>query len=182
MKLLLIAFSLCASTVLAVEAEKATICPPCRSCPKPFIPDCPLTPCPIVDCPFNPCPDISCAPCPELVCAKPRAVTCSVLDLVQLTPKIDIDYTPRWGRGRPQNYIDNVTFPKVLRDKVYKYRVQKGSQGLGVRAANAVAPDGSQRINFLEWNSGYGIADTTTIKVFAVDPDSGTEHLVAQWR
>jgi hypothetical protein len=100
---------------------------------------------------------------------------------VQATPRINIDYTPRWGRGRPQNYIDNVVFPRVLRDKTYQYRLVKGDQDLGVRDAYAVAPDGSQRLNFLEWNSGYGIRDTTTIKVFAVDPDNGEEYLVAQW-
>lgn len=96
--------------------------------------------------------------------------------------KIDVDYTPSWGRGSPNSYIDNLTFPKVLTDKKYKYRVTKGTKDLGVRDAYSVSADGSQKVNFLEYNSGYGIEDTTTIKVYAVDPDNGNQYLVAQWK
>lgn len=102
--------------------------------------------------------------------------------VIQSSPKLDIDYTPAWGRGSPNTYIDSVTFPKVLNDKEYRYRVVKGSSDLGTRNADAVRENGSQRLNFLEWNKGYGIADSTSIKVYAVDPDSGNQYLVSQWK
>ena len=106
--------------------------------------------------------------------------------LVASLKKVNFDYTPQWGRGNPSSYIDNVTFPRVLTNKVYKYRVVKGGSGgpqdLGVRNAYSVGADGSQKVNFLEYNSGYGIADSTTIQVYVVDPDNGNQYLVAQWK
>ncbi|KAI9155630.1 immunomodulatory [Paramyrothecium foliicola] len=161
-------------------------------CPPP--PPCPIPDCPWIECPFPaPCPAIDCiqAPCfpppfpidcPIVDCAAPLPCPqTSILDLLQFTPKIDIDYTPSWGRGRPRNYIDSVVFTRVLADKPYHYRVYKGGQDLGVRDAYPIAEDGSQRLNFLEWNSGYGIRDTTTIQVYVVDPDTEYDYLVAQW-
>jgi hypothetical protein len=101
--------------------------------------------------------------------------------LISEYQKIHVDYTPQWGRGSPRSYIDNVTFPQVLSDKDYKYRIVKGDEDLGVRKSYQVHSDGSQKVNFLEYNGGYGIADTTTIKVYVVDPDNGNQYLVAQW-
>ena len=104
-----------------------------------------------------------------------------VFELIYKLKKIDVDYTPQWGRGSPNNYIDNLTFPKVLTDKPYKYRIVKGSSDLGVKDAYAAQSTGSQKINILEWNSGYGIDDKTTIKVYVVDPTDNSSTLIAQW-
>ena len=91
------------------------------------------------------------------------------------------DYTPNWGRGVPSTYINNVTFPKVLIDKAYKYRVVANGRGLGVRPSKAVHCDGSQQVDFLEYHLGLGIEDTETIQVYIVDPETGDDHLIAQW-
>ena len=82
-----------------------------------------------------------------------------------------------WGA---RNYVDAVTLPFVLVDKPYRYRVRSGRFDLGIRDTYELSPDGSQRINFLEYNKGLGIIDSTHIKVFVVDPD-GREALVAYW-
>ena len=94
---------------------------------------------------------------------------------------VDLDYTANWGRGNPSSYIDNVTFPKVLDTKSFKYRVIKGTTDLGVDAGFAVTSTGGNRVNFLQFNAGYGIPDTTPIKVYVVDPDTGNQWLVAEW-
>nr|ACD44335.1 immunomodulatory protein 8 [Ganoderma lucidum]UOF75530.1 immunomodulatory protein [Ganoderma tenue] len=95
--------------------------------------------------------------------------------------KLSFDYTPNWGRGNPNNFIDTVIFPKVLTDKAYTYRVAVSGRNLGVKPSYAVESDGSQKVNFLEYNSGYGIADTNTIQVFVVDPDTNNDFIIAQW-
>ncbi|KAF9472457.1 hypothetical protein BDN70DRAFT_900529 [Pholiota conissans] len=82
-----------------------------------------------------------------------------------------------WGA---RHYVDEVTIPVVLIDKQYKYRILSGGSDLGIRDAYELSADGSQRINFLEYNKGYGIIDSMHIKVFVVDPD-GNEALVAYW-
>ena len=102
--------------------------------------------------------------------------------LASTIKQVNIDYTPQWGRGHPSSYIDNVTFPRVLTDKEYQYRVVKGDDDLGVRKSYSVAGDGSQKVNFLEYNSGYGIPDTTRIQVFVIDPSNGNQYLIAQWK
>ncbi|KAF4459075.1 immunomodulatory [Fusarium albosuccineum] len=108
-----------------------------------------------------------------------------IFHLIANLKKVNVDYTPQWGRGNPRSYVDNVTFPHVLTDKAYKYRVVKGGWGggqdMGVRNSYAVQSDGSQKINFLEYNSGHGIEDTHTIQVYVVDPDNGNQYLIAQW-
>nr|QMV83132.1 immunomodulatory protein [Ganoderma sp. TQC-2021a] len=95
--------------------------------------------------------------------------------------KLSFDYTPTWGRGNPSRFVDNVTFPQVLADKAYTYRVVVSGRDLGVRPSYAVGSDGSQKVNFLEYNQGYGIADTNTIQVFVIDPDTGADFIIAQW-
>ena len=102
--------------------------------------------------------------------------------LASTIKQVNIDYTPQWGRGHPSSYIDNVTFPRVLTDKEYQYRVVIGEKDLGLRKSYAVHADGSQKVNFLEYNAGYGIADNNRIRVYVVDPDSGSQYLVAQWK
>ncbi|KAJ4171183.1 hypothetical protein NW754_007329 [Fusarium falciforme] len=102
--------------------------------------------------------------------------------IVASQKKLNFDYTPNWGRGNPNSYIDNLTFPRVLTNKPYKYRVVKAGQDLGVRDSYSVQSDGSQKVNFLEYNAGRGIADTQTIQVYVVDPDNGNQYLVAQWK
>lgn len=82
-----------------------------------------------------------------------------------------------WGA---RHYVDGVTIPFVLIDKPYKYRVFSGRSDLGIRETYELNADGSQSINFLVYNKGYGIIDSTHIKVFVVDPD-GNEALVAYW-
>jgi hypothetical protein len=94
---------------------------------------------------------------------------------------INVDYTPQWERGRPSTFINTVTFPRVLNDKQYKYHLINGSQDLGIKHGYTVQSDGSQMVNFLEWNAGHGLSASQTIKVFVVDPDSNHEFLVCQW-
>ena len=108
--------------------------------------------------------------------------TSVLLALAAQYQRIHFDYTPAWGRGTPSSYIDNVTFPHVLDDKEYQYRVVIGDKDLGLRKSYAVHADGSQKVNFLEYNAGYGIADNNRIRVYVVDPDSGSQYLVAQWK
>ncbi|KAI9067963.1 immunomodulatory protein FIP-Fve [Trametes sanguinea] len=103
-----------------------------------------------------------------------------LLYLASTLHTINIDYNPRWGRGNPSNFIDNVTFPRVLTDKEYTYRVYKDETDLGVRKSYEVQGDGSQKVNFLEYNKGYGIADSSTIRVYVIDPDTGNQYLVAK--
>ncbi|KAI0315158.1 immunomodulatory protein [Amylostereum chailletii] len=95
--------------------------------------------------------------------------------------KVCFDYTPQWERGNPGSYINTVTFPKALTDQGYQYRVRKGTTDLGVRGGYTVQPDGSQKVNFLDYNGGRGIEDSTTIKVYVVDPTTQNEYLIAQW-
>lgn len=99
----------------------------------------------------------------------------------QPTINVNVDYTPQWTRGRPSSYIDSVTFPRVFTDKRYTYRVRMGGKDLGVRDPYGVQSDGSQKVNFLEYNSGHGIADKTTICVSVIDPDTCNEYLIAKW-
>ncbi|RPD64156.1 immunomodulatory protein FIP-Fve [Lentinus tigrinus ALCF2SS1-7] len=92
------------------------------------------------------------------------------------------DYTANWGRGNPSSYIDNITFKKVITTKNFKYRVVSAGNDLGVRDAYSVQSDGSQKVNFLDYNAGRGIEDTKRIQVYVVDPDNGNQYLVAQWK
>ncbi|KAI0766653.1 immunomodulatory protein FIP-Fve [Trametes elegans] len=97
--------------------------------------------------------------------------------------KLHFDYTPQWGRGTPNTFVDNVTFPVVLTDKAYTYRiVVDDDTDLGTKAGYAVQADGSQRLNFLEWNKGHGIDQGRRIRVYVVEPDTGNQYLVAQWK
>ena len=94
---------------------------------------------------------------------------------------------PTWTRGNLSSFIDSLTIPEPpLPDgKDYAYRVVKGDTDLGVQQAYVRDADGSQRINLLEYNKGYGVADRTPIRVYAVaqdGPEKGEELLVAQWR
>jgi hypothetical protein len=91
---------------------------------------------------------------------------------------------PQWQRGNAPfyNYIDAVLLPHAPRDKAYTFRVQKGNIDLGIRPTYEAEDNGSQKINFLEYNNGYGIRDDTPIRVYMKDPVTETEHLVAQWK
>jgi len=86
---------------------------------------------------------------------------------------------PRWTRGNPKNYIDVLTIPKPPSDKQYRYRVMKGGDDLGIRPTYERDPDGSQRVNLLEYNEGYGISDRIRIRVYAVDEVGST--MIAEW-
>ena len=107
--------------------------------------------------------------------------TSVLLALAAQYQRIHFDYTPAWGRGTPSSYIDNVTFPHVLDDKEYQYRVVVGEKDLGLCKSYAVHADGSQKVNFLEYNAGRGIADSNTIQVYVVDPDDNNNYLIAQF-
>jgi len=91
---------------------------------------------------------------------------------------------PSWKRGSPNIYIDELTIPVLPSDKQYQYRVVKGETDLGIKSTYPREANGSQRINLLEYNAGYGLHEATPIKVFAVDPDEhkgSNETLVASW-
>jgi len=90
---------------------------------------------------------------------------------------------PKWKRGSPRNYIDVLSIPEPPSDREYQYRVVKGGVDLGIKPTYNRDRDGSQSVNLLEYNRGYGISDRTPIKVYAVgqDGEEKVETLVAQW-
>ncbi|KAI0063119.1 immunomodulatory protein [Artomyces pyxidatus] len=104
-----------------------------------------------------------------------------LLQVAAAVGKVDVDYTPQWKRGNPSSYIDSITFKKVLTDKEYQYRVVKGNDDLGFQPSYKVQPDGSQTVNLLEYNRGYGIADTIRIQIWVRDPATGNQYKIAQW-
>ena len=97
--------------------------------------------------------------------------------------RVDFDYTPQWIRSERGGgvYVDGVLFPRVLRDQLYSYRVVVGEQDFGTLEGAPVAGDGSQMVDFMNYNQGYGIDETITVRVYAVAPDSGNQYLIAQW-
>ncbi|KAM6502916.1 immunomodulatory protein FIP-Fve [Amanita muscaria] len=97
--------------------------------------------------------------------------------LVSQVKKIDFDYTPNYYRPT-SGYTDAVTFPKVLANKAYKYQVVVDGVSKGIRRDHSVAPDGSQKINFLDYNAGYGIPNKSSTQVYAVDPDTGIAYYI----
>ncbi|KAI0630620.1 Fve family of fungal immunomodulatory protein [Trametes polyzona] len=103
-----------------------------------------------------------------------------LLHFASMLRKIHIDYTPQWTRGDPDTVIVAVTFPRVLADKRYSYRVLCGDVDLGIRGEQAIQSDGSQTVNFLEYNHGVGVSQKDHIRVYIVDPDNGNQYLVAQ--
>lgn len=77
-----------------------------------------------------------------------------------------------------------MTIPVLPSDKQYQYRVVKGDTDLGIRPTYTRGVNGSQDVNLLEYNGGYGIHDSVLIKVYAVDPDEeegNNETLIASW-
>jgi len=94
---------------------------------------------------------------------------------------------PEWTRGNPSNYINVLTIPEPPSDREYNYRVVKGDVDLGIKPTYNRDEDGTQRVNLLEYNRGYGISDTTPIKVYAsvIGQDASgavEETLVARWK
>ncbi|KAM6502964.1 Immunomodulatory protein FIP-Fve, partial [Amanita muscaria] len=69
-------------------------------------------------------------------------------------------------------HTDAVTFPKVLADRAYSYQVVIDGYDKGIRRDNPVAPDGSQKVNFLDYNDGFGIPNSSIAQVYVVDPDT----------
>ena len=98
------------------------------------------------------------------------------MDIIHALPP-QWEHVP-WGSSM---YVNSVTIPYVPSDKQYTYRVVKGQSDLGTKKTYERNPDGSQTINFLEYNSGYGIIDSTHVKVFATDSQSGREFLAVEW-
>ena len=56
----------------------------------------------------------------------------------------------------------------------------KGDADLGFRPTYERDPDGSQRVNLLEYNQGYGISDRIRIRVYAED-EVGLTEMIAEW-
>lgn len=102
------------------------------------------------------------------------------LHLVATLRKVHFDYTPQWTRDAAQRDIIAVTFPCVLVDKRYSYRVVCEDSDLGIRSGAGAYAGGSETVNFLEYNHGRGISQTHRLRVYVVDPDSGNQYLVAQ--
>ncbi|KAF9472453.1 kinase-like protein [Pholiota conissans] len=98
------------------------------------------------------------------------------MDIFQSLPP-QWEHVP-WGGSM---YVNSTTFLFIPTDKQYTYRVVKGTSDLGVRKTYERNPDGSQTINFLEYNEGFGIIDSTHIKVFATDSGNGREFLAVEW-
>ena len=99
--------------------------------------------------------------------------------LVETMSRVCFDYTPNWQRGNTGNYVDAATFPKVLTNKSYSYRVVVNGRDLGVRAANGVNSDGSQQVNLLDYSGGYGVDQGSRIQIYAADPDDSNQYPVA---
>ena len=97
--------------------------------------------------------------------------------------KVDFDYTPNWIRTERGGgaYVDGVVFPRVLTDQPYAYRIVVGEEDFGALQGAPATMDGSQVVDFLAYNRGYGIDEALTIRVYAVAPDSGNQYLIAQW-
>lgn len=57
-----------------------------------------------------------------------------LLHLVATLRKVHFDYTPQWTRDAAQRDIIAVTFPRVLVDKRYSYRVVCEDSDLGIRS------------------------------------------------
>lgn len=97
--------------------------------------------------------------------------------------RVDFDYTPQWTRTERGGgiYIDGVVFPRVLTNQLYSYRVVAGDTDFGTLQGAPVTMGGSQAVNFLDYNEGYGIDEGMTIRVYAVAPDSGNQYIIAQW-
>lgn len=98
------------------------------------------------------------------------------MDIIQGLPP-QWEHVP-WGGSM---YVNSTTIPFVPADTQYTYRVVKGQSDLGTRKTYERNPDGSQTINFMEYNSGYGVIDSTHLKVFATDSKSGREFLAVEW-
>jgi len=101
--------------------------------------------------------------------------------LAVIKGEINIDHTPNYTRGDPSSYIDKVTFPKVMTDQAYQYRVFVDSRDLGIMPGDVVGSDGSQEVNFVAYNQGYGIPDTANIIVTVIDPSTKQEYMIAQF-
>ncbi|KAJ3557332.1 hypothetical protein NM688_g1529 [Phlebia brevispora] len=86
-----------------------------------------------------------------------------------------------WYSGNPSMYVNGVILPVVPPHKKCTYHVFKGDTDLGVRTTYDLNADKSQKINFLEYNKGYGINEETHIRVFAIDPLTHRDTLVAEW-
>ena len=67
----------------------------------------------------------------------------------------------------------------MLTDNEYTYRVLVDGTDLGVRRANGVQMDGSQMLNFCDWNKGSRIRDRCQTRVYVVDLDTESQYLVA---
>ncbi|KAM6502963.1 hypothetical protein JOM56_002940 [Amanita muscaria] len=91
--------------------------------------------------------------------------------------KISFDYTPNYYRPMP-GFTDAVTFPKVLADKPYEYQVIVDGVSKGIRRDYSVAPDGSQKVNFLGYNGGHGILDSSKTQVYVVDPETQIAYYI----
>jgi hypothetical protein len=55
-----------------------------------------------------------------------------------------------------------------------------GDKDLGIQPTYEREPDGSHRVNLLEYNQGYGISDRIRIRVYAVD-EMGSTEMIAEW-
>ncbi|KAI0063118.1 Fve-domain-containing protein [Artomyces pyxidatus] len=116
------------------------------------------------------------------VTQNPFDTTALLFTLAVAVNRVDFDYTPQWKGNNPFTHIHSITFDRVLRDKVYQYRVVRGTQNLGIRAPPKVQSDGSQTVNLLDYNGGYGIPATLRIQIFVRDPATGNEYKIAQWK
>ncbi|OJT03424.1 Immunomodulatory protein Ling Zhi-8 [Trametes pubescens] len=103
-----------------------------------------------------------------------------LLHLVATLRKVHFDYTPQWKRDASQKNIIAVTFPRVLVDKRYSYRVVCEDNDLGIRRGTGPFAGGAETVNFLEYSHGSGIPQTHRLRVYVVDPDTGNQYLVAQ--
>ncbi|TKH17348.1 hypothetical protein FC694_09245 [Bacillus wiedmannii] len=76
-------------------------------------------------------------------------------------------------------YINGIFFSKVPKSPVYQYKLVVNGKDYGTRNRYNLESDGSLKINFLDYNLGRGFKETDSIRVYAVDPVSHKEYLVA---
>ncbi|EJD51339.1 hypothetical protein AURDEDRAFT_57009 [Auricularia subglabra TFB-10046 SS5] len=85
-----------------------------------------------------------------------------------------------WKRGDSNVHIDRLVIPQPPGGGTYLYRVLKDETDLGVRPTYLLEADGSQVVNLLEYNQGYGIHDSRRVRVFVGEEGSdGREILIA---
>ncbi|MCR6850436.1 binary toxin-like calcium binding domain-containing protein [Bacillus sp. IBL03825] len=90
-----------------------------------------------------------------------------------------------WMEDKKMGYVNGIQFSRVPTYQKYQYKwvVSGGNfeKDYGPYDIRNLESDKSLKINFPDYNNGFGIPVTSVIKMYAVDPISHKEYLVAKW-